>query len=75
MSKVWFSVVLGVVAVLGLPGTSSAQHGGMHGGGSHSGFNRRTFDPRFGRFDRDFDRRFFDPRFDPRFFDPRFGGF
>ena len=86
MSKIWLSVVLGAVALLGLPGTSSAQHGGMHGrgfmhgggfhpGGFHPSFNRRMFDPRFGRFDRDFDRRFSDRRFDQRFFDPRFGGF
>jgi hypothetical protein len=54
---------------------------GFHGGGFNRGFNRRFdfdrrfFDPRFGRFDRDFDGRFFfDPRFDRRFFDPRFGG-
>ena len=66
MSKVWFSVVLGAVALLGLPGTSSAQHmrggmpGNMHGGGfHHSGFHR-------------FDRRFIDPRFSPSFIDPRF---
>jgi hypothetical protein len=78
MSRIWLSVILGVVALLWLPGTSSAQHRGMrgggfmHGSGFHPGFNRPMFDPRFGRFDRDFDRRFIDPRFDQRFFAPRF---
>ena len=72
MSKVWFSVVLGAVALLGLPGTSSAQHmrggmpGNMHGGGfHHSGFHHSGFHR--------FDRRFIDPRFSPSFIDPRFG--
>ena len=64
MSKVWFSVVLGTVALLGLPGMSSAQHmrGRMHGNmqGMHTG---------------GFHHRGFDRDFDPRFFDPRFGGF
>jgi hypothetical protein len=85
MSKIWLSVVLGVVALLGLPGPSSAQHGrmngrgfrhgsGFHPGRFHPGFNRRLLDPRFGRFDRDFDRRFFDSRFGGfnRGFDQRF---
>src|SRR5438128_842783 len=39
MSKVWFSVVLGAAALVGLPGISAAQHGGMHGqmhGSMHS---------------------------------------
>jgi hypothetical protein len=101
MRKVWFAAALAALALLALPGTSSAQHRGrpaagnfrgrgFHRGGFGMGFNRRFVDPRFGRFDRDFDRdfdrRFFDPRFhrfdrdfdrdfDRRFFDPRFGGF
>jgi uncharacterized protein (TIGR03000 family) len=37
MSRVWFSVVLGAVALVALPGLSSAQHGGGHGGGGHGG--------------------------------------
>ena len=78
MSKVWFSVVLGTVALLGLPGMSFAQHmrgrthgsvqGNMRGGGFHRGFDQRFFDPRF-------HSPFFDPRFSAPFFDPRFGGF
>jgi hypothetical protein len=102
MSRIWL-LVLGTVALLALPGTSSAQHGGMHGGGMmhggsmmhgggmmhggsfHPGFDRRMFDHRFGRFDRDLNRRMFrfdrfdrdfdrrfDRDFDRRFFDPRF---
>lgn len=42
MSKVWFSLVLGAVALLGLPGLSSAQHGG-HGGGHGGGFHHGGF--------------------------------
>jgi hypothetical protein len=72
MTRNWLWVVLGVVALLGLPGRSSAHHGGMRGGGFPPGFNRRMFDPRFGRFDPRFDQGFFDPRFGQRFFDPRF---
>ena len=79
MSKVWFSVVLGTAALFGLPGVSSAQHGGrFRPGNIHHNMDRRFFDRRFDRFDRDFDRRFdFDQRFDfdRRFFDPRFGRF
>jgi hypothetical protein len=75
MSKVWFSVVLGTVALLGLPGMSFAQHmrgrthgsvqGNMRGGGFHRGFDQRFFDPRFSP-------SFFDPRFSPSFFGSRF---
>jgi hypothetical protein len=76
MSKVWFSVVLGTAALFGLPGISSAQHGGMHGGGLRPGSSTITWTggslTRFGRFGRDFDRRF---DFNRRFFDPRFRGF
>jgi uncharacterized protein (TIGR03000 family) len=38
MNKLWSSVVFGAVALVGLPGASSAQHGGGgHGGGGHGG--------------------------------------
>jgi hypothetical protein len=87
MSKVWFSVVLGTVALLGLPGMSSAQrmrgrmHGNMqgnmqggafHNGGFHHSFDRRFFEPRFGGFHSGFDQRFIDPRFGSTFFGPHF---
>jgi hypothetical protein len=75
MSRIWLCVVLAVVALLGLPGPSSAQRNGMQGGGFRPGFNRRMFDPRFGRFDPRFGLRFFSLRFGRRFFDPRSGGF
>jgi hypothetical protein len=83
MSKVWFSVVLGAVALLGLPGTSSAQHmrgrmhgnvqGQMHGGGFHRNgfhhFHHHGFHRSFGFSDPRFGG--FHPSFDRRFFDAR----
>jgi hypothetical protein len=68
MRKVLFVAVLGTVALLGLPGMSSAQHHGMmHGGMMHGGFRPgfgpRMFDHRVNRFHPDFDRGRFEPRF------------
>jgi hypothetical protein len=42
MSRFLFSFVFGTVVLVGLPGISAAQHGGMHGGmngGMHGGMN------------------------------------
>ena len=81
MRKIWFSVILGAVALLGIPAISSARP--MRGGGFRT-FSRPMFTPGFrggftpgfrGRFDPRFNRGFFDRRFD-RFgapFNNRFG--
>jgi hypothetical protein len=85
MFRRFWSLSAGALVLLltiGAPHELHAQHG--HGGfrpGARSGFDRRSFQPGFGGFDRRFDRRSFrrdfdrfDRRFDGRFFGPGFGG-